>query len=245
MTAVPTATAVRLTGVGKHYWPSPWSGGARTALGGVDLDCAAGTLTLLAGPNGSGKSTLLKILAGVTSPDGGAKQVMPAATGYLPEAPRFPARLTVGEIMGSVAALLAPPAGSSACERALEAVGLVAEANRRAGELSHGQRQRLGLAVAMLGDPQLLLLDEPFNGLDPQAMRDLGAVLRDLRTAGKTLVVSTHLFAPMDGICDQFVVLRAGRSALVRRSNGDNGLKAADMEAAYFSVEPDRGGQMA
>jgi ABC-type multidrug transport system ATPase subunit len=234
MTAAPTRPAVRLTGVGKRYPSSPW-GGARTALAGVDLECSAGTLTLLAGPNGSGKSTLLKILAGLTTPDTGMLVRPEAPAGYLPEALRLPGRLTAGEILSVFSMLQQPAPGPAACERALETVGLVAEASTRAGALSHGQRQRLGLAAALLGSPELLLLDEPFNGLDPQAMREFAGVLRGLRAAGKILVVSSHLFAPLDGFCDQFAVLRAGRLSGVRRSGHQAGLTTSEMEAAYFA----------
>jgi len=244
MTATPPDAVARVGGVAKLYWPSFWSGGARVALAGVDLECQPGTLTLLAGPNGSGKSTLLKIFAGVTAPDGGATPTARATTGYLPEAPRFPARLTVGEITGAMAALLTPPAGLSACERALETVGLATAAGRKAGELSHGQRQRLGLALALLGGPSLLLLDEPFNGLDPEAMREFSRVLRDLRAAGRTLVVSSHLFGPLDGLCDQVVVLRAGKVVHRASATADGHLSAGDLEAAYFAhgagEEPER-----
>lgn len=234
MTAVTTRPAVRLMGVGKRYPSSPW-GGARTALAAVDLECPAGTLTLLAGPNGSGKSTLLKILAGLTTPDTGTLVRPAAPAGYLPEALRLPARLTAGEILAVFASLLQPAPGSAACERALEAVGLTAEVSLCAGALSHGQRQRLGLAATLLGSPELLLLDEPFNGLDPQAMREFAGVLRGLRDAGKTLVVSSHLFAPLDGFCDQVAVLRAGRLTGVRRSAHAAGLAVSEMEAAYFA----------
>lgn len=235
MTTTQPSTAVLVRGVCKRYWPSVWSGGARVALAGIDLECRPGTLTLLAGPNGSGKSTLLKILAGVTAADGGTAQAGRATMGYLPEAPRFPARLTAGEIMGAMAALLTPPAGLSACERALEAVGLAVEANHKAGEFSHGQRQRLGLALALLGSPALLLLDEPFNGLDPEAMREFSRGLREMQAAGRTIMVSSHLFGPLDGLCDQIVVLRAGR--IVHRVIAPAGhhLSAGDMEAAYFA----------
>lgn len=234
MTDKPTRPAVRLTGVGKRYQSAPW-GSARTALDGVDLDCATGTLTLLAGPNGSGKSTLLKILAGLTTPDTGTLACPETPAGYLPEALRLPGRLTAGEILMVFASPLRPAPGPAATERALEAVGLAAEASSRAGALSHGQRQRLGLAAALLGSPELLLLDEPFNGLDPQAMREFADVLRDLRAAGKIIVVSSHLFAPLDGLCDQLAVLRAGRLSGVRRSDRFIGLTVLEMEAAYFA----------
>ncbi len=235
MTATGTGAAWRLTGAGKHYWPALGRGGPRAALAGITLEGAPGSLTLLAGPNGSGKSTLLKILASVTSPDSGSAGESGITTGYLPESPRFPARLAVGELTAAMGAVLAPPASLAACERALELVGLVLEARTRAGELSHGQRQRLGLALALVGRPRLLLLDEPFNGLDPHALRDLAGVLRDLRTAGVTLVVSSHLFAPFDGLCDQLVILMAGRVVHTMCARSAMGLAVPEMEAAYFT----------
>jgi ABC-type multidrug transport system ATPase subunit len=226
--------AVLVEGLRKSYAASPWSGASRVALAEVSLNCRPGTLTLLAGSNGSGKSTLLKILAGVTAPDRGAVKVAAAGIGYLPESPRFPARLTVGEITGTVGGCLDPVAGPADCERALETAGLAGLAGTAAGTLSHGQRQRLGLALALLGGPRLLLLDEPFNGLDPQAMRDFSRALRDLLASGVALVVSSHLFAPLDGLCAQMAVMRCGAVRQVATPAEGAGLSTAEMEAAYF-----------
>lgn len=234
MTAAGSGPAWRLTGAGKNFWPATGRGGPRTALAEISLGGLAGSLTLLAGPNGSGKSTLLKLLAGVTAPDSGSVDAA-ATIGYLPESPRFPARLTVGEITAAVGGVLQPPATLSDCERALELAGLARAARTRAGELSHGQRQRLGLALALVGGPRLLLLDEPCNGLDPHATRDFAGVLRALRAAGVTVVLSSHLFAPFDGLCDQLVILSAGRVAHTLTAPVGSGLAAAEMEAAYFA----------
>lgn len=234
MTAPGSGPAWRLMGAGKRYWPPSGRGGPRAALAEITLEGAPGSLTLLAGPNGSGKSTLLKLLAGLTLPDSGSLAAG-TAVGYLPESPRFPGRLAVGELTAAMAGVLVPPAGGPAGERALELAGLAREAGTRAGDLSHGQRQRLGLALALVGGPRLLLLDEPCNGLDPHATRDLAGVLRDLRAAGVALVVSSHLFAPFDGLCDQLVILSAGRVVHARSAPAGNGLAAAEMAAAYFA----------
>ena len=195
------------------------------AVRGVTLTAHPGRVTGLVGPNGAGKTTLLLMLASLLQPDAGAIRIAgvdpiaePAAArrmiGWMPDAlgawPALTARETV-----AVSARLYGMTRAQAAERAsalLAHVGLMELADAPARVLSRGQKQRLGLARALVHDPQVLLLDEPASGLDPQARIDLRVLLRGFAAAGRTVLVSSHVLSELDELVDDAAFLVAGRS---------------------------------
>jgi ABC-2 type transport system ATP-binding protein len=187
-----------------------------TALNNVTLRVPRGEVLGLLGPNGAGKTTLFRIMAGLLHPEEG--NVSPSgngwpAIGYKPERLLFPNRLRVGQYLELVAGLCS--GNKAEIERAvLESlvwVDLLDTANMRIGECSKGMRQRLGLAQSLIGDPPLLLLDEPSNGLDPEGQADIHDRIQKLYAAGKTIVMSSHQLQEVTQVCTQLVVLNKGQ----------------------------------
>ena len=180
----------------------------------------AGEITILVGPNGAGKTTTVKVLAGLVRPDGGAAQIRSfdivrdrikaqRALSYLPQRPDFHPRLTCGEIVRFYAQLRGLP--SSRCEAMLDLAGLRDFARVRAGDLSGGIRQRLGLALLLLPDAPVLLLDEPGLSLDPAWRKRLQDTLRFEAERGKTVLLTTHLVAEWNGVAHRCLLCRDGR----------------------------------
>jgi len=199
--------------------------GARTALGGVDLAVERGAITGLVGPNGSGKTTLLKLVAGLLEPSGGSVRVLGhepfrerarvmrrARFAFAPPA-LFDA-LTAREHLRHLGALGAGAAPDArAIEAALDTVGLAERADDRVRDFSFGMRQRLVLAQALVPEPELLVLDEPTDGLDPLAVLELRGVLERLcRERGVTILLSSHLMVEIDELVDRVLVLAEGRA---------------------------------
>ena len=201
-------------GVRKHY-------GDIHAVDGVDLDIRAGELFGLIGHNGAGKSTLFKMMLGLTPATSGEIRIDGAlvtgrdfravrrTVGYLPENVVLYDNLTGLETLGFFARLK----GASLAEAApaLERVGLAQAARRRVREYSKGMRQRLGFAQALLGKPRILFLDEPTTGLDPEAIRSFYAMLRQLRSEGVTMVITSHILAEIQERVDRLAIMTAGR----------------------------------
>ncbi|MCC2316664.1 ABC transporter ATP-binding protein [Cellulomonas chengniuliangii] len=195
------------------------------ALDGVDLDARPGRVTALIGPNGSGKTTLLLVLAGLLTPDAGRVSVgghdpvadgaaTRALTGWMPDAFGTWDSLTAREVLETYAAAYRLPrelARSRAAEL-LETVHLAEYADRPASVLSRGQKQRLGLARALVHSPKVLLLDEPASGLDPRSRVDLRELLRGLAAQGATVLVSSHVLSELDELVDDAVFLSRGRT---------------------------------
>ena len=187
-----------------------------TALDNVSVSIPRGEVLGLLGPNGAGKTTLMKIVAGVLQPDGG--QVFPNGqgwplVGYKPERLLFPNQLRVRQYLEMVAGLSNIPRQriTQAVQTSLEQVNLQYAANKRISACSKGMRQRLGLAQVLIGDPALLLLDEPSNGLDPEGQSDILEVIQSLHAAGKTLVISSHHLHEITQVCTQLVILNHGQ----------------------------------
>jgi ABC-2 type transport system ATP-binding protein len=191
--------------------------GGRQVLHDINLDVPSGRVTGLLGPSGCGKSTLMRAIVGVQIVQSGTVTVLghPAGSaslrtmiGYATQHPSVYADLTVTEALRYFAAVLRAPAGD--VRRVISEVGLTDHATALVGELSGGQRTRASLAVALLGTPRLLVLDEPTVGLDPVLREDLWALFRTLVDRGVTLLVSSHV---MDEAarCDQLVLMRDGR----------------------------------
>ncbi|MEP6777168.1 MAG: heme ABC exporter ATP-binding protein CcmA [Chthoniobacterales bacterium] len=193
--------------------------GLKPVLRGLSLRAEPGEITLLVGPNGAGKSTTMKILAGLIQPDGGRVQVngfdiasarteAQQSLAYLPQSPSFHPRLTCTEVLRFYARLrgLAP----DRCGAMIELTELDEFAKVRTGALSGGTRQRLGLALLLLADAPVLLLDEPGLSLDPGWRTRLQEMLRGQTQRGKTVLITTHLVAEWDSVADRCLLCRKG-----------------------------------
>ena len=193
--------------------------GAVTAVDDLSFEISGASVTGFLGPNGAGKTTTLRMLLGLVSPDRGratiekrayAELEQPARTvGALLEASSFHPGRRARNHLRVVARAAGLPAGRA--DEVLERVGLADAAGRRVGGFSLGMRQRLGLAAALLGDPEVLVLDEPTNGLDPAGVRWLRNLLRDMAADGRTVLVSSHLLAEVAQTVDRVVVIDRGR----------------------------------
>lgn len=200
------------------------------ALQGVDLRVGRGEIFGLLGPNGAGKSTIVKILLGLVRPtrlEGtllgervGRRQTM-GRVGYLPEQHRFPPYLSGRQIVEFFSALGGLPR-SERRQRAgwlIDRVGMTDAANRKVGTYSKGMRQRIGLAQAMAAQPDLIILDEPTDGVDPMARRDIRDVLLEQRAAGAGIFVNSHLLGELELICDRVAIMVEGK--VVRQGTMD------------------------
>ena len=183
--------------------------GSQQVLRDVTLDIPEGQVLGLLGPNGAGKSTLMKILVGLWRADSGSVSV-PQRIGYLPENNPLYEEMYVSEYLRFMAQLTANGQGLKANVDALiERVGLTPEAHKKIKELSKGYRQRVGLAQALLGDPQLLILDEPTTGLDPNQLVEIRSLIRDLGK-DRTVILSTHIMQEVREMCNRVVILDHG-----------------------------------
>jgi heme exporter protein A len=210
--------------------------GAVAALRGVDLELPRGGALAILGPNGAGKSTLLRILAGLAHPTAGrveldGARVRGAAVGYLGHATLLYPELTAHENLVFAGRLhrIADPAARA--EALLAEEGLAQVAGRRAGGFSRGMAQRLSIARARVHDPELLLLDEPFTGLDRRSADRLTERLRALRGAGHALVLVTHDVGQAAALADEVVILVEGRVHQRHR-----GVSAEGLETAYAAA---------
>jgi ABC-2 type transport system ATP-binding protein len=197
---------------------------SQLAVAGIDLAVPRGSVYGFLGPNGSGKTTTIRMLLGLIQPDGGSHQLlgvaMPAGAnsvlsrvGSLVEGPAFYSQLS-GQ--GNLARLDAadrtanPKTAPARIEQALERVGLLAAAGKRYRAYSLGMKQRLAIAAGLLQPRELMILDEPTNGLDPQGTREVRSLIRQIAADGTTVFVSSHLLAEVEQICSHVGVMRAG-----------------------------------
>jgi ABC-2 type transport system ATP-binding protein len=194
--------------------------GAQLAVSDVSFSCRPGTVTGFLGPNGAGKSTTLRALTGLATPtsgtatiDGRPYQDLPNAgrtVGVLLDAGAQHAGRTGREVLTLAAMVLG--VGRDRVDEVLDRVGLAGRpAGKRVGNYSLGMRQRLGLAAALLGDPQVLVLDEPANGLDPEGIFWMRGLLRGFADRGGTVLLSSHLLHEVEAVADQLVVIAGGR----------------------------------
>jgi ABC-type multidrug transport system ATPase subunit len=184
--------------------------GSVTVVDGVSLEVDAGTFAALLGPNGSGKTTLLRVLAGVLEPDEGTiacETDAPRQIGYMPQRPSFRPGFTAAETLDIYTALV--PTDDDT-ETLLDRVGLADAGDRRIEALSGGMTRLLGLAQATVGDPPVVLLDEPASGLDPQMGRRTFEVARALADDGAAVLCSSHDLALVEEWCDRALVLDGG-----------------------------------
>ena len=222
--------------------------GGRTVLHGLDLAVPRGSVTGLLGPSGCGKSTLLRAIVGVQRTASGSVEVLgrPAGSpelrhrvGYVTQAPSVYGDLTVAENLAYFADVLGAPRTDPA--RVIAQVGLGGHEHDTAARLSGGQRARVSLAAALLGTPELLILDEPTVGLDPVLRQDLWRLFRSLADAGTTLLVSSHVMDEATR-CDRLLLMRDGRllahdtpAALLAATGTD------DIDGAFLTLVADTG----
>ena len=217
--------------------------GPVVAVDSLSFAVEAGETFALIGPNGAGKTTTLKILLGLTRPDAGQVAIGgerrppsdPGARrslGYVPQRVEFAPARTVLEVLTFFADLKGLE--RAAVGRALERVGLASHAARRAGDLSGGYTQRLSLAQALLGDPALLILDEPTGSLDPEATWEFRSLVEQLRREGKTIVLSSHLLSEVERIADRVLILLEGRAIAIERLED---LRQRQLRASRLRIE--------
>ncbi|MEU3168047.1 ATP-binding cassette domain-containing protein [Streptosporangium sp. NPDC006930] len=207
-------SAISVTHLGKSF-------GEVRAVDDLSFTVERGTLTAFVGPNGAGKTTTLRMILGLVTPTEGSATIggepyrdlkRPVSTvGAVLEAAAFHPALSARTHLEALR--LAAGLDPGRVEQVLEQVDLTASADRRVRGFSLGMRQRLALASALLGDPEILVLDEPANGLDPAGMRWLRGFLRAYTHQGRTVLVSTHVLAEIRQIADHVIIVRAGRLA--------------------------------
>ena len=190
--------------------------GKQHVLSDITLTIHDGEVVGLLGPNGAGKSTLMKILVGVWEPDKSTPPVsleVPATIGYLPEQNPLYDEMYVREYLLFFVRLRLPSlrrkAQTDCMEQLITRVGLTPEANKRIGELSKGYRQRVGLAQALIGDPELLILDEPTTGLDPNQLEDIRTLIRTAGT-NRMVILSTHILQEVAEMCSRVIIIDHG-----------------------------------
>ncbi len=214
--------AVETRGLTKDYVVGFARRSRRRALEHLDLCVERGETFGLLGPNGAGKSTTLKLLLGLIFPTLGYGRTLGyelgdvaarARIGYLPETPYFYDHLTAEEFLNYVSALfcLSPGSRPARVGELLDRVGLSDSRSLPIGKFSKGMVQRLGIAQALLNDPDLIILDEPMSGLDPLGRREVRDLILQLRAMGKTIVLSTHILSDAETVCDRVGILNRGR----------------------------------
>ncbi|MEA2397319.1 MAG: type transport system ATP-binding protein [Thermoleophilaceae bacterium] len=219
--------------------------GTRQALRAVSLSARPGELVAVIGPNGAGKTTLLSILAGIQDPDSGGIETAPERVGWVPQQPSLYGKLTVAENLRLFARLERCADADAAVQAMLEQAALADRAGSLASTLSGGNRQRLNIAIGLLGDPPVLLLDEPSAALDPRQRERLWEFIVGLSAAGTAVVYSTHNVQEADRYANQVVVLADGERLFggppqeLERVVGEG--EAADFEAAFVAFLRQRG----
>jgi ABC-2 type transport system ATP-binding protein len=242
-----TAPAIEVRGLRKAY--RSLRRPTQRALDGLDMVVERGIVQGLLGPNGSGKTTTIRVLLGLARADGGEARVLGHAVpsqlpqvvghvGALVENPLFLPGLTGRTSLNLLATSVGVP--HTRVDHVLDEVRLHERADDRVKTYSLGMRQRLGIAAALLKDPQLLILDEPSNGLDPAGMKEVRDLVRRLATGGRTIVISSHLLSEVQQVCDHVTIMSRGRALVsgpvdeVLRAHGRHGfvLGVADPTAA-------------
>lgn len=257
----PPGPAIALSAVSKRY-------GHVVAVDDLTMTVERSTVYGLLGPNGAGKTTTLRLLAGLIRGDAGSISIdgfevrpgrgLPSWVGALIDRPSFYPYLTAAENLRvfALAAGMPPRSIDDAITRCLGRVDLADAAIRRVGGFSTGMRQRLGIALAILGRPTVLLLDEPVNGLDPQGIADVRELIRELARDGTTILLSSHLLAEIELVCSHVGILDHGRLLLsgplsearsdvgVRltfRGEPDSSTAAVVLREAGFNIAPTDG----
>ena len=247
--STPSPPAVSLSGVVKRFGPIE-------AVAGLDLEVPGGSCFGLLGPNGAGKSTTMRMLTGQALPDAGLLEVLGLALpaeaklararmGVVPQVSNLDADLTVRENLEVFAALYRVPRAdrAQAIERALELSGLGDRQDSRADELSGGMQRRLLIARALIHGPELVLLDEPTVGLDPQVRQRLWSLIAGLADAGTTVLMSTHYIEEAERLADRVAIMASGRvvaegapAELVARHAGRDAIEVAALASKILDT---------
>jgi ABC-2 type transport system ATP-binding protein len=224
--------------------------GARFAVDHVSFSIPRGTVAGLIGPNGAGKTTIMAMLLGLVQPTSGSANVLGSPisrrgeylrrVGALIEGPAFHPGVSGADNLRSLAVLGGHP--SRGIDDLIGLVGLAGRGGDRYGSYSLGMKQRLGIAAALLGDPELVILDEPTNGLDPVGMQDVRTLIREMSGGGRTVLVSSHLLGELEQVCDWLIVLDHG--GLVHLGTPES-LGGTDDTLVLASVDADRVGDLA
>jgi ABC-2 type transport system ATP-binding protein len=232
--------AITLRNLTKRY-------GARAAVENLTIDVPPGVVAGFVGPNGAGKTTTMAMLLGLVKPSGGGGHVLGeplddpesylGRVGALVEAPAFYPALTGAQNL----AVLATAAGHdhSQIPGLLELVGLAARGDDRFSSYSFGMKQRLGIAAALLGDPSLLILDEPINGLDPAGVHEMRGLIERLATGSRTVLVSSHVLAELEQVSDWLIVIDDGRLVFQGPAS-----ELLDRSGASLAVAPEHPGEL-
>lgn len=199
---------IEIKGVTKRYQ-------TLVAIDAVSLDIIPGEVLGILGPNGAGKTTLFRLITGSLNPDSGQiKSINESwpAIGYKPERLLFPSDMRVRQYLAMMASLsnMKKSQADVAVQQGLANVDLLDAAEKKISECSKGMRQRLALAQALIGNPSLLLLDEPSNGLDPEGQADICRIIKQLHSNGKTIVLASHQLTEVTQMCTQLVILNRG-----------------------------------
>jgi ABC-2 type transport system ATP-binding protein len=201
--------------------------GSNPVLRGIDMQVRAGEIVGLLGPNGAGKSTLLRVITGLERPDSGRVTTLSAPettvrVGALLDAEWLDAGLTCVDHIRIARLSCGRPSDRAVCDRDLDRVGLSHAARRRVKALSLGMRQRLALAVALVDEPNVLVLDEPVNGLDPDGVLWIREMLQSFASQGGAVLLSSHLMSEMERVADRVLVLVNGRLGTATDATGWN-----------------------
>ncbi|HEY5197475.1 MAG TPA: ATP-binding cassette domain-containing protein [Solirubrobacteraceae bacterium] len=234
--------AIHTQDLGKRF-------GSRTALDSIDLQVPRGTAFGFLGPNGAGKTTLIRMLLGLAEPTSGSMRLLGrdlpehsaaalARVGAIIEEPRFHPHLTGRENL-AVHAAARDRSAAGRIPASLDRVGLAARADEKVRAYSLGMRQRLGIARCLLADPELLILDEPMNGLDPAGILELRGLIRDLVDEGRTVMLSSHLLDEVEKTCDAAAIVDDGRivaqGSITELRNGGHVARAIDIDCEHRS----------
>jgi ABC-2 type transport system ATP-binding protein len=227
---------IEVKGLTKRYGPT-------TAVDGLTFAVEPGTVTGFLGPNGSGKSTTMRMIIGLDTPDAGQARIGGQSyhelgwplrrVGSLLEARAFHPGMSGRAHLTALAASNGLPARR--VDEVLAIVGLTQPAGRRAGKYSLGMAQRLGIATALLGDPGVLILDEPVNGLDPEGIRWLRSLLQSLAAEGRTVFISSHLISEMALTATDLIVIGQGR-LLAQTTVAELSAQSTSLEEAFLAL---------
>jgi ABC-2 type transport system ATP-binding protein len=232
-----TAATLRAASVEKRF-------GERVALQRVSFEVAEGELVAVIGPNGAGKTTLLSILAGIQSPDAGSVELPAGDVGWVPQQPALYSKLSVAENLRLFARLERVEDPEAAVARMLAQADLADRADDEVAELSGGNRQRVNIAIGLIADPAVLLLDEPSTALDPRQRERLWEFVGGLTARGTSIVYSTHIVQEAERYADRVLVLADGElifTGTPRELEEESGASGVDFEAAFVRFLHERG----